>query len=464
MYDLTVIGAGPGGYAAAVKAAELGAKVCIVEKDSLGGVCLNKGCIPTKVIIKSADTLEEIRRSSEFGIDTDGYHIDLKKINERKNEVVLRLRQGMETLLKVKGIDVIKGEASLRAADRIEVDSKTINSRYIIIATGAVPMEQEGLKIDHHHILSSDDALQLDRIAKDIIIIGAGAIGCEFASIYHSLGSRVTIIELLDQLLPDEDKEIAGRLEVNFKKSGINVIKNSKVVSVEAKNGVTPVRNLGSEGGNEISNGVRVNLETQGTVEAEAALLCIGRRANLSGLHPDKIGLRTDNGRIWVDGNLKTNIPNIYAVGDVTGRYFLANVASYEGAVAAESIFGTAHPADYSGIPVCIFTRPQISRIGLTEEKARGLGLEFLVTRIPFAAISKAHILGETEGLVKLISDAQTDQVLGTHLFGPSATELISEFAIAMKGRMTIKKLTEVVYPHPTLSEGVLEVARRIKK
>lgn len=446
MYDLTVIGAGPGGYAAAVKAAELGAKVCIVEKDSLGGVCLNKGCIPTKVIIKSADTLEEIRRSSEFGIDTDGYHIDLKKINERKNEVVLRLRQGMETLLKVKGIDVIKGEASLRAADRIEVDSKTINSRYIIIATGAVPMEQEGLKIDHHHILSSDDALQLDRIAKDIIIIGAGAIGCEFASIYHSLGSRVTIIELLDQLLPDEDKEIAGRLEVNFKKSGINVIKNSKVVSVEAK------------------NGVKVNLETQGTVEAEAALLCIGRRASLSGLHPDKIGLRTDNGRIWVDGNLKTNIPNIYAVGDVTGRYFLANVASYEGAVAAESIFGTAHPADYSGIPVCIFTRPQISRVGLTEEKAGGLGLEFLVTRIPFAAISKAHILGETEGLVKLISDAQTDQVLGTHLFGPSATELISEFAIAMKGRMTIKKLTEVIYPHPTLSEGVLEVARRIKK
>lgn len=446
MYDLTVIGAGPGGYAAAVKAAELGAKVCIVEKDSLGGVCLNKGCIPTKVIIKSADTLEEIRRSSEFGIDTDGYHIDLKKINERKNEVVLRLRQGMETLLKVKGIDVIKGEASLRAADRIEVDSKTIDSRYIIIATGAVPMEQEGLKIDHHHILSSDDALQLDRIAKDIIIIGAGAIGCEFASIYHSLGSRVTIIELLDQLLPDEDKEIAGRLEVNFKKSGINVIKNSKVVSVEAK------------------NGVKVNLETQGTVEAEAALLCIGRRASLSGLHPDKIGLRTDNGRIWVDGNLKTNIPNIYAVGDVTGRYFLANVASYEGAVAAESIFGTAHPADYSGIPVCIFTRPQISRVGLTEEKAGGLGLEFLVTRIPFAAISKAHILGETEGLVKLISDAQTDQVLGTHLFGPSATELISEFAIAMKGRMTIKKLTEVIYPHPTLSEGVLEVARRIKK
>lgn len=446
MYDLTVIGSGPGGYAAAVRAAELGAKVCIVEKDLLGGVCLNKGCIPTKVIIKSADMLQEIRRSSEFGIDTDGYHIDLKKINERKDGVVLRLRQEMEAFLKVKGIDVIKGEASLPAADRIEISSKTINSSYIIIATGAVPMEQEGLKIDHHHILSSDDALQLDRTVKDIIIIGGGAIGCEFASIYHSWGSRVTIIELMDQLLPDEDKEIARRLEVNFKKSGVNVIKSSKVVSVEAE------------------NRVRVNLEMQGAVEAEAALLCIGRRANLSGLHPDKIGLRTDNGGIWVDGNLKTNIPNIYAVGDVTGRYFLANVAWYEGAVAAESIFGTAHPADYSGIPVCIFTRPQISSIGLTEEKARGLGLEFLVTRLPFAAISKAHILGETEGLVKLISDAQTDQVLGAHLFGPSATELISEFAIAMKGRMTIKKLTEVIYPHPTLSEGVLEVARRIKK
>lgn len=446
MYDLTVIGAGAGGYAAAVRAAELGAKVCIVEKDLLGGVCLNRGCISTTTIIKSLDILQDIKRAAEFGIDITGYKVDITKIQKRKDEVVLKLRQGLEALLKSKGIDIINGRACIGDTNKIEVDGRTISSKYIVIATGSAPMEQENLKIDHNYILSSDDILQLDRVPMCIIIIGGGVIGCEFASIYNRLGCRVTIIELMDQLLPHEDEEIARRLEASFKKSGINVIKGSKVVSIDAK------------------NGVRVNLEDAKSVESEIAILCIGRRANISELNLNKIGIRTDNGRIWVDENLRTNIPNIYAVGDVTGGYYLAHVASYEGVVASENIFGRPRSADYSCVPNCIFTYPQISSIGITEDKAKELRLKFLVTRLPFAAISKAHILGETEGFIKLISDAKTGQMLGAHIFGASAGELISKFAIAMRSKTTARELGEVIYPHPTLSEGILEAVHRIKE
>lgn len=464
MYDLTVIGAGPGGYAAAVRARELGAKACIVEKDLLGGVCLNRGCIPTKTIIKSLDILREIKRASEFGIDISGYKVDIAKIQKRKEEIILKLRQGLEALLESKGIDIIKGQALISDTNTIKVDGKSINSKHILIAAGSAPVEREGLKFDHNYIFSTDDILQLDRAFKSLVIIGGGVVGCEFAAIYNRLGCEVTIIEVLDQLLPQEDKEIARRLEASFKKSGIKVIKSAKVVSADAKDGVNPVRNIVSKGDGEISNRVKVNLSNGTLVEAEAALLCIGRRANISGLNLDKVGISTDNGRIQVDEKLRTSIPNIYAAGDAIGGYLLAHVASYEGTVASENMFGKPRSADYSCVPNCIFTCPQISSIGLTEDKARERDINFLVTRLPFAAVSAAHIFGETAGLIKLISDAKTDQVLGAHIFGAGASELISEFAIAMKNKTTTGELAEVIFPHPTLSEGILEAAHRMRQ
>ena len=445
MYDVAVLGAGPGGYAAALKAADLGAKVCIIEKDFPGGTCLNWGCIPTKAILSSVKLLSAIKNAGEFGIDVKDFHIDIAKVLKRKNDIVLKLREGLELLFKSKRIDLISGQAQFHDANTVEVNGNSISSKYIIIATGSSPIELGNLKFGHERIVSSKDILALDKIPESIAIIGGGVIGCEFAFIYNQLGSKVTIIEALEQILPNEDREVARRLESNFKKSGIDIIKGSRVVNIEG-NGNT-----------------KINLENNSCVETEIALLCIGRKPYTDGLNLDAVGIKTEKNNIIVDNTLKTNINNIYAIGDVIGGYHLAHVASYEGALASENIFGNPSAVDYSSVPSCIFTHPEIASIGISEEKAKKSGIEFTVTKFPFTALGKAHVIGETEGFIKLISGTKTDKILGVHIFGALASELIADFSIAMKNNIGAKELGKAIYAHPTLSEAILELAHRIK-
>jgi len=443
MYDLTIIGSGPGGYAAALRAQKLGAKVSIVEKGLLGGTCLNIGCIPTKAIVKSVELLRNIKKSSEFGIDIPGYNINIKKIYQHKNDVVSKLRTGLESLLKSKGIDIIKGEARFLNAETIEVDGNPLTSKNIIVATGSLPAELKGIKFDHKYIVSSDDMLNLEKIPGSIAIIGGGVIGCEFASIYSQLGSKVTLIEVMDRLLPSEDREISRRLESILKREAITVLKGARVLSCQK------------------DKGPKIGTEDGAVIEADIVLLCVGRRPNTEMLNLEAAGIDMDGSRILIDNKMKTSTSNIYAIGDAVGGSYLAHVASYEGIVASENIFSSPIAADYSIIPNSIFTHPEISSIGITEDKAKEEGIQIAVRKLPFAAIGKAHLAGETEGLIKIISDRNSDKILGAHIFGSSASELIAEFAIAMKSALTVKELGEVIYAHPTISEIVPEACHK---
>jgi len=443
MYDLTIIGSGPGGYTAALRAQKLGAKVSIIEKGLLGGTCLNIGCIPTKAILKSVEWLRNIKKSSEFGIDIPDYNINIKKIYERKNDLVSKLRTGLESLLKSKGIDIIKGEARFLDAKTIEVDGNPLTAKNIIIATGSLPAKLKDIEIDHKHIVSSDDMLNLEEVPGSIAIIGGGVIGCEFASIYSQLGSKVTLIEVMDRLLPSEDREISRRLESIFKREGITVLKETRVLSCQK------------------DKGPKIGLEDGTVIEADIALLCVGRRPNTGRLNLEVAGIDMDGSRILIDEKMETSVSNIYAIGDAVGGFYLAHVASYEGIVASENIFGSPVAADYSIIPNSIFTHPEISSIGITEDKAKEEGIQIAVRKLPFAAIGKPHLAGETEGLIKIISDKDSDKILGAHIFGSSASELIAELAIAMKSALTVKELGEIVYAHPTISEIVPEACHK---
>ncbi|MFH1868423.1 MAG: dihydrolipoyl dehydrogenase [Candidatus Omnitrophota bacterium] len=443
MYDLTIIGAGTGGYAAAIRAVGLGAKVCLIEKDLLGGTCLNRGCIPTKSIIQSIKVLQSVLSAKEFGVNISGFSLDIDHIFKRKDDLVLKLRQSMESQLKSKGIDIVKGSAQILDENTIKVSENQLSSKYIIIAAGSHPLEVDGLKPDHKYLLSSDDILEYHKIPKKLIIVGGGYIGCEFASIYSNLGCEVTIVEIQNQLLPSADRELAKRLESIFRKAGVDIIKGSKVVSVDSK------------------GGVRINLEGERIIEADIALLSIGRKPNIDGLNLGNVGIQTDGGGIVVNNRLRTNIENIYAIGDVTGRHFLAHVAAYEGMIASDNIFGKQRFADYSAVPSCIFTSPEIASAGLTEEKAKELDLELSITKIPFAALSKSHITDKKEGIIKLISDKKSDMILGVQIIGDSASELLAGFVIAMQNKLTLASLCETIFAHPTLSEGIWETAYR---
>ncbi|MFC1808000.1 dihydrolipoyl dehydrogenase [Candidatus Omnitrophota bacterium] len=443
MYDITIIGSGPGGYAAALRCADHGARVCVVEKDLIGGVCLNRGCIPTKSIIQSIKTIHNIKKAAQFGFKLSEFNIDMAAVLNYKNGVVLKLRSGAETLLKSKRIDIVTGEACFTNKDTIQVNDQTIKSNKFIIATGSSPIELGSIKFDHKKVLSSDDMLDLNYIPESLVIIGGGYIGCEFASIYSKLGTKVTIIELLDQLIPSSDKELARRLESIFKRGYIDIIKRKKVTSVDSKD--KPV----------------VILEDSTRIDADTVLLSVGRRSNIDGLNLDVPGIEIDNGNIKVNENLQTNIESIYAIGDVTGGYRLAHVATHEGIIAADNMHAKARSLDTSSIPSAIFTIPEIASVGLTEEEAKSKDINYKISKIPFAAVSKAHIAGETEGFIKILFDSDKGRILGAHILGASASELISNFSIAIKNELTVKDLSEVIIAHPTLSEGISDLAIR---
>jgi dihydrolipoamide dehydrogenase len=429
-YDLAIIGSGPCGYVASIRAAQLGMKVCVFEKASVGGVCLNQGCIPTKALSASAAVLANIERSAEFGINVENCSIDFQKIQEGKDNIVKRLSAGIETLMKSRKIEIIKGTATLKDNTHVISNNIEVETRNILIATGSIPFELPGMAFDGVNILSSTHMLELQKIPKSILIVGGGVIGCEFASIFKQFGSEVTIVEMMDQLLPLEDSEIARKLEQIFKKRGIKVFTGTKAEQIKEK--------------------------------SEKTLVCVGRSPNSKGIGIENLGIECDRGWINVDRSFKTNIKNIYAAGDVIGGVLLAHVASREGISAVEAMTGKDTTIDYNVIPNCIFTNPEIASVGMSEKQAKTKGTSVSSRKFLFSSIGKAHVLAETEGFIKLVVDTKTDRILGSQIIGPHATELIAELSVCVQFGVTSEKLASVIHAHPTLSEAIWEASEAV--
>ncbi len=450
---LTIIGAGPGGYVAAIRAAQGGAQVTVVEESEVGGTCLNWGCIPTKTLIASTEALEQARNSAEFGIELTGeVRFNLNRIRERKDRVVETQVKGIRALFKSRGITLIPGKGSLLSeavVRSVQKDGTTqdIRSDRIIIATGSRPARVAGFPFDGETVMTSDDAVQLKSIPKHLLIIGAGVIGCEFAFIYRSLGSEVTLVELLPRALSTEDEDMSGIIERELKKAKIKLITSASVVSIEktAEGMVTASLSSGQE------------------IKADAVLVSIGRSLNTEHLRLEDAGLVAGKrGEIPVNEKMETNIPGIYAVGDVTGRMMLAHVASRQGIVAAENALGGDVRMDYASVPAGIFTRPEIGSAGLREHQAREQGIAVKIGRFPYRALGKAHATGEITGLFKVIADAATDKVLGVHVCGARASDLVHEGALAIRMGATARQLGDMVHAHPTFAEGIGEAAEDV--
>jgi len=431
MYDICIIGAGWAGYSAATRAKQAGLSVCLVERSAVGGTCLNRGCIPTKVMVNSAKQFLATKKFPNLGIDVSAAKINFEKVQTRKKAIVDKLNKGMQFQLKTKGVDLVQGKAKIINPDEVSVDSKSIKAKNIIIAIGSKPADLPFLKFDQKKIISSDDILDIKFIPESLLIVGGGVIGCEFASIFSSLGSKVTIVEILEHILPNEDKDVAKKLEVAFKKKGIKVL-------------------------------AKADVKTVGLDKFEKVLVCVGRVANTDIEGLEKLGIKNDKKGISVNENLQTSIPNVYAVGDCIGGHQLAHIAAYEGEVAVENIAGKKIQADYSSVPNCIFTNPEVASVGLTEEQANQKEIAYQVSKFDFMASGMAHILDETEGFIKIIVDSNSKEVIGASIIGPKATELISVFSLAIKSKLKISQIHDTIFAHPTLSEGIGEAARGI--
>ncbi|MCL6097806.1 MAG: dihydrolipoyl dehydrogenase [Bacteroidetes bacterium] len=452
-YDIAILGGGPGGYVAAIRAGQLGLKTVLIDKDNLGGICLNWGCIPTKSLLKNAEIYDAMKNHSEdFGISVQGLSFDFGKIIKRSRDISDRITKNVELLIKKNKIDRIRGFGKLVSKNQIDIfdgDKKTesINADKIIIATGARPKIFPSIPVDHKNIVTSTEAMNLPAQPKDLIVIGAGAIGVEFAYFYNVLGTKVTIIEMLENILPIEDKEISETLEKSFKKRGIDIYTSTKVEKAEVK-----------------GNQVVVTIEKGGKkleLKAEKVLSAIGVTGNVEGFGLEGLGIEIEKGHIKVDKqNYQTNVSGVYAIGDVIGAPWLAHVASAEGIHCVETIKGlNPHPVDYSSIPGCTYCQPQVASIGLTEKKARDAGYELKIGKFPFMASGKAFAAGEREGFVKIIFDAKYGELLGTHIIGNDATELIAEIGIAKSMEATYESIVKTVHAHPTLSESIMEAA-----
>ncbi len=454
-YDVVVIGSGPAGYAAAFRAAQLGGRVAMIEKDAVGGTCLNRGCIPTKSLLEAATVFGQMRRAGELGLACDNPRADMAKLVERKNRHVAKLRAGVEQLAKAHGIETVAGTATIAAKNKVSVrtagSERTLTNKAIIIATGSEPQELDALAFDHRTVLSSTSLLDLDTMPESLLIVGGGYIGCEFATLFASLGAKVTIVEVLNQLVPGLDVRIARTLQASFKKRGITLHLGTKVEELDVHD-----------------NGATAMLSSGETVEAEKVLVSVGRRLNSEGLGLETVGVKTDNcgtagvGRIVVDECLETNVSGIYAVGDVTGNWLLAHVGHHEGLVAAENAIGrgptgAVRTMDYRAVPAGIYTHPEIATVGMDQAQATAAGRDLVTGRFPFAATTKAVVADETEGFVQVVADAGTKQLLGVQIIGPHATDLISEAAVLVRMEATLDALVETIHPHPTLSEALME-------
>jgi dihydrolipoamide dehydrogenase len=449
MYDVLIIGSGPGGYVAAIRAGQLGLKVGVIEKDPyLGGVCLHVGCIPTKSLLYSAEIYDHFLHPEEYGVSLDNLKLDWGKVQARKDKIVLKHARGVEMLFRKHKVDTITGYGRLKGAGRVEVEtrdgSRGLEARNIILATGSEARMLPGLQPDPERILTNIEILKLPSIPKSLAIIGAGAVGVEFASIYKRFGSQVTILEMLPRVVPLEDEEISAELERSFRKQGIVIQTGARVEKVEKR-----------------PHGVEIDfLDSSGKPQklaAERALVAVGRKPNTAGIGLESTAIRTDRGFIPVDPWMATAEPGIFAIGDiVAGSPQLAHVASMEGLVAVGRIAGkTIQPINYRHIPNCTYCEPQIGSAGLTEAQARAEGYQVKIGKFPFAGNSKSSILGNHSGFVKVVAEAQYGEILGAHIIGPSATELIAEVVAAMESEATVETIMHTIHPHPTLSEAM---------
>lgn len=453
-YDIAVIGGGPGGYVAAIRASQLGYKVGVIENDNLGGVCLNWGCIPTKSLLRNAEIYELMKdHASDFGINVEGLSHDFKKIIKRSRNVSKKVSKGVDFLFKKNKIEHVNGLGKLKSKNEISVldkdgnETEIIEAGHIILATGASTKQIPSIPVDRKSIITSKEAMNLEEQPKEMVIIGAGAIGVEFAYFYNAIGTKVTLVEMMDRIVPVEDKEISDTLLKSFKKKGIEVYTNSKVESAELKHTKVTVH--------VDQNGEKVELK------ADKVLNAIGVSGNIEGIGVDELGIETEKGHIKVDkSTFQTNVENVYAIGDVIGAPWLAHVASAEGVNCVEKIHGMKLPdVDYSAQPGCTYCQPQIASIGLTEAKAKEEGYEVKVGKFPFSASGKANAAGDREGFVKLVFDDKYGELLGAHIIGSEATEMIAELGIAKTHEATYESILRTVHAHPTLSESVMEAA-----
>ena len=447
-YGLVVIGAGPGGYPAAIRAAQRGAKVAVIEKEKVGGTCLNWGCIPTKTLLASTELVAHAREAESFGVKIEGITPDWTAIMERKQNVTDTLVKGILGLLKANKIALIAGTASLTPDRKVLVKGSdgdsTLEADNVIIATGSDPAELPTFDFSGPAVMTSTDALALQSVPKSLIIVGSGVIGSEFACIFSTMGTQIVMIELMDRILPTEDTRVSKQMRSTFRKEGIDIRTETTVKEVLEYR----------------DDGIKVELSSGDVLEAEKLLVSIGRRFNSAGLGLEELGVELDErGRILVNDKMETNVGGIYAIGDVVGGIMLAHVATFEGLVAAENATGGNSTMDYSVVPACIFTTPEIGSVGLNTDKAAEQGIEVNVSRFSFGALGKAMAMGEDRGFVQLVIDARTDKVLGAQIMGPHASDLIHEVALAMKLGATAEDIATTIHAHPSLPEAIMEAA-----
>jgi dihydrolipoamide dehydrogenase len=449
---MAVIGGGPGGYVAAIRAAQLGAKVLLVEKDKLGGVCLQRGCIPTKTLLKSAEKWQELQHCAEFGLEAAQIGFDIGAVMLRKDQIVAHMQHGIEQLVKSNDIEVIYGVATLANANLLHIQqaagSISCQVSKIIIATGSTPLSLPVSGRELPAVINSDQLLAMTTLPRSLAVIGAGAVGIEFAAIFQSFGCAVTVIEMLPTILPAIDSDVVKRMGLLLRKQGLTMLANTKVTGIQQGPAGLLVTVDNGKGMQELA--------------VETVLAATGRKPSIEGLGLEAAGVSYSRFGITVNANMETNIPGIYAIGDVTGQYMWAHAASAEGLVAAANACGKKAVMDYSAVPGCIFTTPEIAMVGLTEEAAQAQNRDIRVSRLNFAGNGKAVSMSQTDGLVKIIADAADDKVLGMHILGPHASDLIMEGAIAIRNGLRAQDIAHTIHPHPSLSETVMETAHGI--
>jgi len=448
MIDVAVIGAGPAGYVAAIRAAQLGATVSLIEKDEIGGVCLNRGCIPTKALLESANLLSKVGKAEKHGISVGNVSTDIRSMMQRKNGIVRRVVASTRRLIESYGIEIVEGTATITGSREVAVttssSAKKIEANNIIIATGSEPASLRTQTSGRTRIFTSDEALALEDLPRSLLIVGGGAIGVEFACIFSILGTDVTLVEMMPQLLPGEEEEISSFLKYLLEEKGVKILTDARVTKIEEKNGEAAVLVTTNDG--------------EKTITAEEILVAAGRVPKTQGLSLNDIRV-DERGRIIVNERMETSIPHIYAIGDVVGRYMLAHAASAEAIVAAENVMGAAVEIDYRAVPRCVYTLPEVASVGLTEKQATMSGRQITVGRFSFSDNSRALTLSEDRGGIKVVADAKSGEILGIHMIGPEVSEMIHEAVLAVKLEATVDDVADMIHAHPTLSEALKEAA-----
>lgn len=448
-YDIIVIGSGPGGYVAAIRASQLGFKVGVVEREELGGICLNWGCIPTKALLKSANVFEYIAHAKDYGVNVGESSVDFKAVIKRSRDVAQGMSKGVNFLFRKNKIDHIAGFGKIKAGKKVEVTDKDgkrteYSADHIILATGGRSRELPSMPIDHKKIIGYRKAMSLDEQPKSMVVVGSGAIGVEFAYFYNAIGTKVTVVEFLPNVVPLEDEEISKQLERSLKKAGIEVRTSSEVTHVDTK-----------------GDGCLVTVKTktgEEKIQCDIVLSAVGISTNLEGIGLEEVGIQVERGKVKVDDYYKTNIPGVYAIGDIVHGPALAHVASAEGIICVEKIAGkTPEPLNYNNIPACTYCSPEIASVGYTEKAAKEAGYEIKVGKFPFSASGKASAAGAKEGFIKVIFDAKYGEWLGAHMIGANVTEMIAEVVAARKLETTGHEIIKTVHPHPTMSEAIME-------